>query len=70
MLKEKSESVFHNSSKVTQGVNTIFFFLGIQHTLVIQEKREQQCLTNMYVYTYFFFFFKQEYTDKLVFKRE
>lgn len=32
---------------ISLGIQQIFFF--------IQEKHEQQCLTNMYVYTFFFF---------------
>lgn len=59
--KDKSETVFQHSSKVTLGVNTIIFFsLGIQH----MKNMNSSVLTNMYVYTYF----QQEYLHKLVFK--
>lgn len=56
--KENQSRTEANSSKITPGVNSYFSIsLGIQQIFFfIQEKHEQQCLTNMYVYTFFFFF--------------
>lgn len=59
-LTKKKRNGLSNSSKVTLGVNTIklffffsFFPLEYDRYSFSYEKKCEQCLTNMYVYTFF-----------------